>query len=267
MPDYITNFFDEVVAALPNVATAILIFVASLYLARLLSNLLKRVLTKREADREVTILLAQLTRWSIIVIGVIATLQRFFDVTAFLAGLGIIGITVGFAMQEIMQNFVAGVILLLQQPFEVEDVIETEQFTGTIQAINLRTTEMKTLDGRIAIIPNAKILANPIVNYTRAEMRRVELSVGVSYNADPAEARQTVMDAVQNIPGFVGEPEPMVVFHTFGGSSVDLSAYFWINMSKSNPLLAKDAAIELVKSALDKKGIEIPFPITTVIRN
>ncbi len=266
MPEYLSQLIDKIAAELPNVLTAILIFVASLYLARLISNLLKRVLKKRDADREVSILLAQVTRWSIIVIGVIAALQRFFDVTAFLAGLGIIGITVGFAMQEIMQNFVAGVILLVQQPFEVEDMIETDQFIGNIQAINLRTTEMKTVDGRIVTIPNAKIISNPIVNYTRAEFRRVELTIGVSYDADPAEARRTVMDAIPNVPGFVGEPEPMVVFHTFGGSSIDLSAYFWINMSKSNPLLAKDAAIELVKSALDKKGIEIPFPITTVIR-
>ena len=266
MPEYFSQLIDTLVAELPNVLTAILIFVASLYFAGLISKLLKRVLKKRAADREVTILLAQLTRWSIIVMGVIAALQRFFDVTAFLAGLGIIGITVGFAMQEIMQNFVAGVILLVQQPFEVEDVIETDLFTGTIQAINLRTTEMTTLDGRIVIIPNAKILANPITNYTRAEFRRVELTVGVSYDADPAEVRRAVTKAIQSVPGFVGEPEPTVVFQTFGGSSIDLSAYFWINMSQSNPMLAKDAAIELVKSALDKKGIEIPFPITTVIR-
>jgi len=166
-----------------------------------------------------------------------------------------------------MQNFVAGMILLIQQPFEVDDMIETDQFVGKILAINLRTTEMKTIDGRIVIIPNAAILANPITNYTRAEFRRVELTVGVSYDSDPAVARQTVLGAIQDVPGYVSDPEPMAVFHTFGGSSIDLSAYFWINMSKSNPLLAKDAAIELVKSALDKKGIEIPFPITTVIRN
>lgn len=266
MPGFFEQLIDTLIAELPNFLIAILIFVVSLYLAGLVSNLLRGLLTKRNADREVTILLAQVTRWTIIAIGIIAALQRFFDVTTFLAGLGIIGIAVGFAMQEIVQNFVAGVILLVQQPFEVEDVIETDQYTGTIQAINLRTTEMKALDGRIVIIPNAKILANPIINYTRAELRRVELTVGVSYDADPVKTRQTVMDAVQNVPGFVGEPEPMVVFHTFGGSSVDLSAYFWINMAASNPLLAKDAAIELVKAALDKQGIEIPLPITTVIR-
>ena len=145
MPDYFNNFIDKLIAELPNILTALLIFIASLYLARLVSNLLKRVLTKRNTDREVTTLLVQVTRWSIIVIGVITALQRFFDVTAFLAGLGILGFTVGFALQDIMQNFVAGIILLIQQPFDVGDVVETDQYLGTILMINIRTTEMKTI--------------------------------------------------------------------------------------------------------------------------
>jgi len=111
MPDYFNQFLEKVVAELPNVATALLIFIVSFYLASVLSNLLKKVLKKQNTDHEVTLLLAQLTRWSIIVIGTITAMQRFFDVTAFLAGLGIIGFTVGFALQDIMQNFVAGIIL------------------------------------------------------------------------------------------------------------------------------------------------------------
>ena len=265
MTEQFNQFFDNVIASIPNVLTAILIFVASLYFARLLSNLLKGILTKRKADREVTMLLAQLTRWSIIVIGVITALQRFFDVTAFLAGLGILGFTIGFAMQDIMQNFVAGVILLIQQPFDVEDVIETDQFIGKILAINLRTTDMKTTDGRMVTIPNSTILSNPIINYTRSAFRRVELPVGVSYDSDPAVARQAVLEAIKTVPGYVGDPEPSVIFHTFGGSSIDMSAYFWIDTSKTDPFSAKDAAFEFVKAALDKKGIEIPFPITTVL--
>ena len=96
MPDYLTQFFDKATAAIPNILTAILILVISLYVAGLLSKILKRVLLARKADLEITQLLARLTRWSIIVIGVISALQRFFDVTAFLAGLGIIGFTIGF---------------------------------------------------------------------------------------------------------------------------------------------------------------------------
>jgi len=264
MSEYLNQLIDTVSTALPNILTAILIFVASLYVAGLLSNLLKKVLTKRNADREVTLLLAQVTRWSLIVIGMITALQRFFDVTAFLAGLGILGFTVGFALQNIMQNFVAGVILLIQQPFGVDDAIEVKGIGGTVLAINLRTTEMRTWDGLIVIVPNADILANPITNYTRAAFRRVELPVGVSYGSDPAVARQVVLEAIKNVPGYVSDPEPMVVFHTFGGTSIDMSAYFWIDTSKTNPLAAKDAALEFVKAALEKKGIEIPFSITSV---
>lgn len=259
MQEYFNQLIEKVIAALPNLLAAILIFVISLYVAQILSKLLRKVLTERNADRAATHLLAQLTRWSIIVIGVITALHRFFDVTAFLAGLGILGFTVGFAMQEIMQNFVAGIILLIQRPFEVEDVIETGEFTGKILAINLRTTEMKTLDGRMVTIPNATILANPITNYTRAEIRRVELPVGVSYRTDPAVARRVVLQAIKNVPGYVSEPGPMVVFHTFADSSINLSAYFWINTSKTDPLRAKDMAFELVKASLEKESIEIPF--------
>ena len=264
MPDYFNPFLEKIVASLPNVLTAILIVVISLYLAKLISNLLKRVLERREADREVTILLATITRWSIIVAGIITALQRFFNVTAFLAGLGILGFTIGFALQNIMQNFVSGVILLIEQPFEVGDNVELSGYGGAVLSINLRTTEMRTLDGLIVMIPNADVLSNTITNYTRADRRRIELPVGVSYGSDPAVARQIVLEAVKNVPGFLGDPEPMVVFHTFGGSSVDMSAYFWIDTSKTNPLAAQDAALEFIKAALEKNGIEIPFPITTV---
>lgn len=264
MPEYFNQLVEKAVASLPNVLTAILIFVASLYLAKLLSGLLKEVLERRKADREVTLLLATITRWSIIVVGIITALQRFFNVTAFLAGLGILGFTIGFALQNIMQNFVSGVILLIEQPFDVGDAVELNGYGGTALTISLRTTEMRTFDGLIVIIPNADVLSNTITNYTRADRRRIELPVGVSYGADPAAARQTVLESIKNVPGFIGDPEPVVVFHTFGGSSVDMTAYFWIDTSKTNPLAAKDAALEFIKAALEKKGIEIPFPITTV---
>ncbi len=264
MPDYFTQLIDNIVAELPNIFTALLIFVASLYVAKLLSNLLRRVLERREADREVTLLLEKITRWSIIVAGIITALQRFFDVTAFLTGLGILGFTIGFALQNIMQNFVSGVILLIEQPFDVGDAVELNSYGGTVLTINLRTTEMRTFEGLIVMIPNADVLSNTITNYTRADRRRIELPVGVAYGSDPAVARQAVLEAIKNIPGFLGDPEPMVVFHTFGGSSVDMSAYFWIDTSVTNPFAAKDAALELIKAALEKQGIEIPFPITTV---
>lgn len=264
MQTYFEQFMEKIIAALPNLLTAVLIFIASVYLGRVLSGLVVNVLKGRKADPGVTRLLGQITRWSIIVAGIITALQRFFNVTAFLAGLGILGFTIGFALQNIMQNFAAGVILLVQQPFNVGDAIEVNGYGGTILSINLRTTEMRTFDGLIVIIPNADVLSNTITNYTRAKLRRIELPVGVAYGTDPTKVRNVILEAVRDIPGFVGEPPPLVAFHTFGGSTLDLSVYFWFDTAKTSPFAAKDAAFESIKTALDKNGIEIPFPITTI---
>lgn len=265
MGTYFDTFVEKIIEGIPNLLTALAIFVVSLYLARGLSRLVRRVLEGRKAPEGVTQLLVELTRVSVIAIGGITALQRFFDVTAFLAGLGIIGFTVGFALQDVMKNFAAGVILLIQQPFHVDEVIGTSGFDGTVLRIDMRSTELKVLDGRIVSIPNADILANPIINYTRAERRRVELPVGVGYTTDTETARRTVLQAIQQVSGYVPEPAPLVIFSTFGDSALELNTYFWIDTARTTPLAAKDAAFSLIKEALDEEKIEIPFPIRTVL--
>lgn len=264
MADYWHQFVENFVTGIPNLLTALAIFIVSLYLARFLSNILRRVLRRRMAPEGVTHLLGQLTLWTIIVIGAITALQRFFNVTAFLAGLGIVGFTVGFALQDVMKNFAAGVILLIQQPFHVNEFIGVAGFDGTVLEIDLRSTEIKALDGRIVILPNADILASPIINYTRANRRRIELPVGVSYDTDTNVARKVVLEAIQNVPGFVPEPAPLIGFSNFGDSALELNTYFWIDTTLTNPFAAKDSAFSLIKSSLDKQKIDIPFPIRTV---
>ena len=264
MENYIQTYVDSLIKGIPNLFTAIAIFIVSLYFARVLSKVVQRLLKTRKAPEGVTRLLVDLTRVSVIVIGVITALQRFFDVTAFLAGLGILGFTVGFALQDVMKNFAAGIILLVQQPFQVDEFIGVAGFDGLVLEIDLRTTDMRALDGRIVSIPNAEVLSHPIINYTRAKMRRIELPVGVGYNTDLEIARQVVMDAIPNVPGFMTEPAPIIGFSNFCDSALQLDTYFWIDTAKTNPLAAKDAAFSLVKSALDKQGIDIPFPIRTV---
>ncbi|GAB4463076.1 MAG: small-conductance mechanosensitive channel MscS [Anaerolineales bacterium] len=264
MGTYFDTFIENFIQGIPNLLTALAIFIVSVYAGRGGSRVVRRVLERRRAPEGVTQLLAELTRFSVITIGGITALQRFFDVTAFLAGLGIVGFTVGFALQDVMKNFAAGVILLIQQPFHVDDVIGTAGFDGTVLRIDMRSTELKALDGRIVSIPNAEILAHPIINYTRADRRRVELPVGVGYTTDTQTARRAVLDAIRQVPGFVPEPPPMVGFSNFGDSALELNAYFWIDAGQTNPLAAKDAALSLVKAALEEENIEIPFPIRTV---
>jgi small conductance mechanosensitive channel len=259
------QFFDQFiaffVAGTPKLFTALLIFVLSLYIARLISNLLRRVLQRRLAPAGVVQLLSQLALWSIVVAGMITALQQFVDVTAFLAGLGILGFTVGFALQDIMKNFASGVILLLQQPFHVGETIGVKGFDGTVLAIDLRSTEMRATDGRVVILPNAEVLANPIINYSRAQQRRVELSLNLPHASDPATIRQIVLEAIESVPGFVSEPKPIIVFNSLSDHAVELNVNFWVDVTKSDPFHAKDAVLLKVMSAFNEQGIKIPHPV------
>lgn len=264
MESYLDTFIENLIKGIPNMLTALAIFIGSIYLGRALSRVLDRVLRIRNAPEGVRELLVDTVRVSIIVIGIITALQRFFDVTAFLAGLGILGFTVGFALQDVMKNFAAGIILLIQQPFHIDDFIGVDGFDGQVLEIDLRATEIRALDGRIVSIPNADVLANPIINYTRANRRRIELPVGVGYDTDTELTRKVVLEAIQNVPGFMEEPAPVVVFSSFGDSALELNTYFWIDTSITGLFDAQDSAFTLIKNALDKEGIDIPFPIRTV---
>lgn len=265
MPDYFSKLGDQFVAAIPNILTALAIFLLSLYFARLLSNLLRRVMKRRNADSGVTQLLTQSLQWTIIVFGVIAALQRFFNVTAFLTGLGIIGFTIGFALQNIMQNFVAGIILLIQQPFKVGEEINVLNFDGVVLQINLRTTEMQALDGRIVILPNADVISHAIVNYTRARRRRVDLPISLAYGANPEQVRALIQAEVQNVAGFVKAPAPEIVFTNFGNASIELTASFWVDTSViPQPQFAKDDALVRVKQAFAKNNIELATPLQKI---
>ncbi len=264
MEHYINIFIDNMIKGIPNLLTALGIVVVSIYLAGALSKIIRRVLKVRAAPEGVTQLLAQVGYFAVVLFGVITALQRFFDVTAFLAGLGILGFTVGFALQDVMKNFAAGIILLIQQPFHINEAIGVSGYDGTVLEIDLRSTEMKTWDGRIVIVPNADILASPIINYSRANRRRIELPFSVGFDTDTETTRTLVLDVLPNVPGFVSEPTPLVGFSNFGDSTLDLNTYFWIDTAQTNPFAAKDAAFALIKQALDKQGIKIPFPIRTV---
>ncbi len=258
------EYYQSIPPVLLNILFSLLIFAGSFFLAKFLRQLLTKMLNSRGVDTETGLLLGQLLYWSILVFGIISALQRFFNVTAFLAGLGILGFTIGFGLQEIMQNFVAGVILLLQQPFDIGNLVSTSGYTGRITAINIRTTEMETLDGRQILIPNAQVLSNPIENYSRADKLRVELSVGVGYDTDLNTAQTAIINALPSIKGFLTDPAPNIIYHTFGESSIDMDIRFWIDTAQNNLFDAKNEAVIITKRTLDAQKIDIPYPVRTV---
>lgn len=260
MQGYFETLAESLVNAVPDILSAILILILSYYGGVLASRLLQRVLERQKAEAGVQHLLTRALKWTIIVLGFITALQKFFNVTAFLTGLGIVGFTVGFALQNIMQNFVSGVILLVQQPFKVGDSVDIAGYHGSVLKIGLRTTEMKTLDGRIVFLPNASVLSQPIINYTRARFLRVEFSLNVAYTADPEIARKVILDEIRSIPGAVDSPAPLVLFQAFGASSMEAAVHFWIDSTLASPAAAKDAALLGIRNGFKKNGIETPYP-------
>jgi small conductance mechanosensitive channel len=247
-----------------KIGLALVILAVSFFLARLLSGLVQRTLVRRHSGPGAVKLLQDLVYWSLLALGVLMALQQFVNVTAFLAGLGIVGFTVGFALQDVMKNFAAGVLLLVQQPFRVGDAVAVKEYEGTVRTIDLRSTEIVTFDGRVVILPNADVLSNAIVNYTRSTQRRVEVTVGVAYGSDLQKVRQVALSALEAVPGRVSDPAAQAIFQLFGSSSIDLTLHVWVDTTKVGVLAARDMAIAAIQQAFAAEAIEIPYPIQTV---
>lgn len=268
-PQPISEIFQQYImdflTLLPQLIAALVIFFVGLYLASLVRRLVKRNLEKRTDNIQPIDLLSQLAYWLTVILAVALSLQMIgFNLTAFLAGLGIAGFTIGFALQDVSKNFIAGLIMLIQQPFQIGDAIEVSDFIGTVLAIDLRATQIRTLDGRLVMIPNGEVFVKPITNFSEAESRRVEISTGVAYDSEPGAVRQTALSAVAAVPGFKSEPPPEALFENFGSSTFDLKVYYWIDTSLTSVPAAKDAGLEALKQAFERTQIDMPLPAQEV---
>ncbi len=252
-------------AFFPKVVASLVIFVVGLYAAGILARILGSILKRREVDPELALLFQRVTRWSIITLATLMALQQVgFEVTAFLTGLGILGFTVGFALQDISRNLVAGILLLLMQPFDIGDAIEVQGYAGTVEDVSLRETAIRTWDGRLVLIPNAEVFTSAMVNFTKTPKRRIEIQVGVAYDSDLDQVESVALEAVRRLPGVVDDPKPFVIFQAFGESSIDLTVYFWVNTAEMSPFIAKSLGVRAIHKAFAEAGIDIPFPIRTV---
>jgi small conductance mechanosensitive channel len=253
-------------AFLPKVISGVVVFIVALYISAWIARVVKRSAERRGADPEIVILLTRGTRWTLIILGIIVALEQVeFDVTGLIAGLGIAGVTIGFALQDVAKNFVAGVLLLIQQPFEIGDVVKILDYVGTVQEITLRTTDILSQDGRMVIVPNSEVFVNPLMNYSRTPRRRIEISAGVSYDADLQKVSETALRVLSGLDEVLPDPAPEVTFREFGGSTIDFVAYYWIategaGLKEANLRQAKDAGMKALKKAFEAEGIEMPFP-------
>ena len=253
-------------AFLPKAIIGMVIFFIGLYLAGWIAKAVRATLTRRKVDHEVTLLASRVARWTVVTMGVFVALQQMgFNLSAFLVSLGVVGFTIGFALQDISKNLIAGLLLLLQQPFDMGDLIQIHDFTGKVTNVNLRATELLLLDGKMVLIPNADVYVSPITNYTREPLRRFDLTIGVAYDSDLELVRDTALETVARIPGVLADPAPSVVFQNFGDSTIEFTLYYWINAHNTDLFNVQNAVFLAINDAFAAKGIEMPYPIQTVL--
>lgn len=224
-----------------------------------LSSLVRTSLRKLKFDETLTLFIAKLVWWGVILLAALACLSKFgIETTSFAAVIGAAGFAVGLAFQGTLSNFAAGAMLLVFRPYKVGDVVKVADNLGKVDEIELFTTTIDTFDNRRIIIPNSEIYGAVIENITYHDKRRVDVDVGVGYAADIDETRRVLTEAANATEGGYSDPEPDVVLQGLGGSSVDWSVRVW--GPTTDYLAIKQSLIRQVKINLDAANIEIPFP-------
>ncbi|MEM6438632.1 MAG: mechanosensitive ion channel family protein [Pseudomonadota bacterium] len=182
-----------------------------------------------------------------------------------LTALGLGSIAIGFAFKDIFENFFAGLLILVREPFDIGDHIATDELEGQVEAITIRDTRIRRTDGQLVVAPNAALFQTPVTVRTNAEHRRATVICGVSYDADVDEARAVIEKAVRQVDSVRDDVKDVQVFaHGFGASSIDFEIAWWTGSRPIDIRASRDEVVAAVKRALDEAGIEIPFPQRTL---
>jgi small conductance mechanosensitive channel len=258
-----TGAWDTFVGALPRVGIAAGVLVAFVVTGRLLRPLIRRRLVRRRTPSFARVF-AKLTSSAMTVAGVLLAVTIVFPSVRpvdVLTGAGVLTIAAGFAFQDILQNMLAGIILLFRQPFRGGDQIRAGEVMGTVEEINIRETVITTFDGRRVLVPNAKVYTDVIHVQTAHQRIRASFVVGIAYEADMAAARTIAVEAVAQVDGVAPDPAPEAIYVELADSTVDLTVQFWCDSHQLEMRRTVGRAMEAVKSAFDAHGIEMPCPV------
>lgn len=258
---------EELVLMLPNLFIAVLVMGIALGVARLASAGVRRAFGRVNQDEELVRLIALLVRVGVTLAGVflaLSVLELEKTVTSLLAGLGVLGIALGFAFQDIAANFMSGVLIVSRRPFDRGDWVVLAGVEGTVHAVDLRSVTLLKFSGESVQIPNKDVFQSAIVNHNRPGFQRVEIDVGVAYGTD-LEAARTVALEVLGRHNLVADKRIDALVMAFGESAIELSLRFWITAQDEEGILRRrSAAIVDIERAFDDAGVGIPFPIVQV---
>lgn len=241
------------------------ILVTAIVLGQAAKRLLRRGIRRGGGEVGAAHLLGRLLEYALVVAGFVYALSALdVRIGPLLGALGIGGIALAFALKDILENLLAGILLQARRPFRRGDQVGTHEYEGTVEDVNLRVVILRTFDGDTVYVPNASVLKEPIVNHTRLGGRRTTLCVGISFGADVVRAKKVILAAFDGVEGVRAQPPPEAYVEAFADSAVTVAVRFWHDADIATLWRVRDAVAVAVKSALDESGIEIPFPQRTL---
>ena len=256
---------------LPQLLIAVVVILITYAFAKLAKNIARRILQKTTLRKSLINLLMLFSSLAIWVIGImIAAIIAFPDLTPtkMLAGLGIGSVAIGFAFKDIFENFLAGIIILLRKEMRINDFISCEGYQGKVETILVRETHIRQTDGELVILPNSMLFKNPLTITTDIEQRRTTIICGVGYGENVDQARKVIKQAVSACKTVISDSRPVEIFaNEFADSSINFEVTWWTGSKPLEVRKSRDEVIAAVKAALDKSGIEIPFPYRTLTFN
>ena len=268
LSEKLESWVEGGITLLPNIVVAFFIAIAFGIIAKVIGNVAGKIMRRTFESRQIASLLTSIIKSIVLIAGIFIALDFVGlkgTVTSLLAGAGIVGLAIGFAFQDMTENFIAGVAMGIRKPFEIGDVIEAEGVFGNVKEINLRNTLVETFYGQLEVIPNKILFRNILTNYSYLGYRRIEVPVGISYADDIEEAAKVITDAMNEKDYVIKKEETAVYAESFGDSSINLLLWFWIRYP-GDPgfMVVRHDAISTVKTVLEENDILIPFPIRTL---
>lgn len=260
---------EAIIDKTPNLTLAIIVFIAGFYLAKLVNNIIVKILNSREVKTSARNMIGNIAFIIVLMIFFLMALNILnLDnmLKTLLAGAGVAGLAIGLALQSTLSNTFSGVALSFIKDLKIGDQIETNGFRGVIEDINLRVIKLKMSDDNFVVIPNKMIIENPLKNYSYSEIVKVFVSCGVAYNSDLIQVKELVIKAIEDMMSQKNfKTEATFFYSEFGGSSIEFEVRFTAPSIKlTETLLHKSDAMIAIKKIFDENDINIPFPIRTL---
>lgn len=242
-----------------NIVAAIAIIIVGMIVARMISNTVNKLMRARHIDATVADFLSALVRYGVIAFTLIAALGRVGVQTAsVIAVLGAAGLAIGLALQGSLSNLAAGVLLVTFRPFRSGEYVDLGGVAGTVLQVQIFSTTLRSADGRIIVVPNGKIIAGNIINFSREPVRRNEFIIGVAYDSDIDLVTKLLTDIIQADDRILKDREMTVRLNELGASSINFVVRVWSNSSDLQNVYWD--VLEKVKRSFDEHGISFPYP-------